>query len=141
MANIENLLEVKTYTAAGYKPVIDFGAWRVALMRSCTDCLPQNIKHFGCHDETDEVFVLLQGRCILFVADGHETIGTIHAQDMEPGKVYNVKRSVWHSHTFDPDALVLIVENRDTCGTNSRDCNLTTPQRKQVVDLTLKFWG
>ena len=96
MANIENLLEVKTYTAAGYKPVIDFGAWRVALMRSCTDCLPQNIKHFGCHDETDEVFVLLQGRCILFVADGHETAGTIHAQDMEPGKVYNVKHRQRH---------------------------------------------
>ena len=46
------------------------------------------------HNETDEVFVLLCGRCILFIGEGDEKVKAVHAQDMQPFKIYNVKKSV-----------------------------------------------
>ena len=133
----EELLEIKTYTGTWYMPLIDSGTWRVALMRWCDDCLPHNITTMARHEETDEVFVLLQGRCILFVGEGQsEGVMEIHAQEMKPSYLYNVKRGVWHSHTFDEDALVLIVENRDTTNRNSRLVDLSDNQRRQIVELT-----
>ena len=45
----------------------------------------------------------------------------IYAQllQLEPGKIYNVKKGVWHTHTLSQDAKVLVVENRDTTYDNS----------------------
>ncbi|MCG2755059.1 MAG: hypothetical protein L6247_05790 [Desulfobacteraceae bacterium] len=138
----EELLEIKTYTGAGYMPLIDYDTWRVALMRWCDDYLPHNITTMACHDETDEVFVLLHGRCILFIGEGQaDGITKIHAQEMKPSYLYNVKRGVWHSHTFDEDALVLIVENRDTTDRNSRLVDLSDNKRRQIVELTDTMWG
>ncbi len=93
------------------------------------------------HDETDEVFVLLRGRCILFLGDGTETVTAIHAQDMQPLKVYNVKKAARHTHTLSRDAMVLIVENRDTTEANSPTCPLNAAQRQRIVDLTRMLWG
>jgi hypothetical protein len=56
-----------------------------------------------------------------------------HAQEMQPGKIYNVRRDVWYTHTLSPDAMVLIVENRDTTYDNSPFCALTQIQRKQII--------
>jgi mannose-6-phosphate isomerase-like protein (cupin superfamily) len=66
------------------------------------------------HDQTDEVFVLLEGRCILFLGAGGDSVTELFAEDMQPLKLYNVKRGTWHSHTLSDDAVVLIVENIDT---------------------------
>jgi hypothetical protein len=136
----ESLLEIREYSGEAYQPLVDYGEWRVALLRPADDMLPQNIHRFQRHDETDEVFVLLQGRCILYIGEGGETITTIHAQDMEPLKVYNVKQGVWHNHTLNEDAVVLIVENRDTSDHNSPFCALDETQREQVVDLCTTLW-
>ncbi|MGD9002176.1 MAG: hypothetical protein PVF04_05880, partial [Anaerolineae bacterium] len=96
----ESLLEVRQYGGEGYWPLVDYGAWRVALLRFADDMLPRNIVHFQRHDETDEVFVLLQGRCLLYIGEGREGIQSLYAEEMVPLKVYNVKRGVWHNHTL-----------------------------------------
>jgi ureidoglycolate hydrolase len=137
----ESLLEVREHDAPDYKPLIDYQTWRVALMNYTPDLVPEKIDRMQKHNETDEVFVLLAGRCILFLGEGHETVTTIHAVDMEPNKLYNVKRGVWHSHTFSEEAKVLIVENRDTTDVNSPFADLSAEQQKQVVELTKKLWG
>jgi hypothetical protein len=136
----EALLEVRAYTDAGYSPVVDYDAWRVAILNYIDELLPQNITHAQRHDETDEVFVLLRGRCILFIGEGDEDVTALHAQDMEPFKMYNVKKSVWHTHTLSEDAMVLIVENRDTTVHNSPTCALDEAQREQLIDLTRALW-
>ncbi|MEE8390481.1 MAG: hypothetical protein V3S14_06750 [Anaerolineae bacterium] len=136
----ESLLEIHAYTGEGYMPVIDYGAWRVAILNYADELLPQNITHMQRHDETDEVFVLLRGRCILFIGEGDEAVTSIFAQDMEPFKMYNVKKSAWHMHTLSKDAMVLIVENRDTTVQNSPTCPLDEAQRKKLVDLTHHLW-
>jgi hypothetical protein len=92
------------------------------------------------HNETDEVFVLLEGRCILFLGKGQDAITSITAVDMVPRKIYNVKRGVWHNHTLNKDASVLIVENSDTTIQNSPKKLLNDDQRRQILDITHELW-
>lgn len=131
-----NLLEISDYTGEGYRPLIDYGQWRVAILRYIDELLPENIGKMQRHDETDEVFVLLNGRCILFLGEGEDSVEAIHAADMQPLKLYNVKRGAWHSHTLDEAAMVLIVENRDTTLANSPEIELSADQRQQLIELT-----
>jgi hypothetical protein len=136
----EKLLEVRDYEKEGYSPVVDYAAWRVAILNFTNVLLPENIKAMQRHDETDEVFVLLFGRCILFIGEGGSEIKSIYAEDMRPFKIYNIKKSVWHTHVLSRDAKVLIVENRDTTLDNSPFCRLNTEQRKSIMDLAEELW-
>ncbi len=140
MAVRDTLLDIQTYIGEGYRPLVDYGAWRVAILRYIDELLPENIGKMQRHDETDEVFVLLTGRCILFIGEGDEQITQIQAQDMEPLKLYNVKRSCWHTHTLSQDATVLIIENQDTAAHNSPEIELNPAQRAQLVTLTGGIW-
>lgn len=134
------LLEIHTHEGPAYRPLVDHGAWRVAMLNYCDELLPENLTRLQRHDETDEVFLLLQGRCILFIGDGAEAAGEVAAVDLAPGKVYNVKRGVWHNHTLSPDASVLVVENRDTTYDNSPFCPLTPQQTGFIVSETRRLW-
>ena len=136
--SIEHLIQQDAYTGVGYSPVVDYGAWRVAVLNFHPELLPENISHFQCHRETDEVFVLLSGTCRLYVAEPHpedpDRIETIHAVDMKPKQIYTIRRGVYHSHTPSEDASILIVENRDTGDVNSNDIELTEAQRTRLQE-------
>ena len=136
----ERLLEICSYDGSGYKPLIDYDKWRVAILRYCDELLPERILTMQRHDETDEVFVLLEGRCILFLGEGGNTIDSITAVDMVPRKLYNVKRGAWHSHTLSNDASVLIVENCDNTVQNSPKMLLNNDQRQEIVAITHELW-
>lgn len=135
MSICESLLEIKEYKDEGYKPVIDYENWRVAVLNYCEELLPENIVKMQKHNESDEVFVLLQGEFILFIGEGRDTIENIHAQKLEPLKMYNVKRGVWHTHTLGIGASVLIVENRNTDLSNSPEMELTEERRKELLEV------
>lgn len=141
MAIDESLLQVAEYGGEGYLPLIDYGQWRVAILRYIDELEPQNLTRMQRHDETDEVFVLLKGRCILFIGGGGEGVTGVHAQDMEPFKLYNVKKGCWHTHTLSHDATVLIVENRDTTDRNSPETELDPQQRAKIIELTNLTWS
>ncbi len=130
-----NLIDVKEYNGEGYKPVVDYDNWRVAVLNYCDELLPENISKMQRHDETDEVFVLLKGECTIFLAEGEAEIENIYAQKLEPYKIYNVKKSVWHNHTLSRDAMVLIVENKDTNNDNSPLKELSKNQREIIIRL------
>ena len=136
----EKLLEVREYNNEGYSPVVDYCAWRVAVLNYSDQLLPQNLKAMQRHNETDEVFILLRGRCILFIGDGDQEVTGLFAVNMEPFKLYNVKKSTWHTHTLDKDAMVLIVENRDTTFDNSPFCPLSDMQQRMIIQLTSDLW-
>lgn len=137
----ETLLEIRQYAGEGYRPLIDFGAWRVAILRYDDELLPEPLMDMQRHDETDEVFVLLTGRCILYLGEGADRVNAIRAIDMEPLKLYNIKRSAWHTRTLSENAAVLIVENCDTSAANSPQVPLGPAQRSQVVRLAGTLWG
>ena len=131
----KRLIEIKEYKGDGYKPLIDFETWRVAVLKYCDELLPENITALQRHDESDEVFVLLQGNCTLFIADGKEEVGTIYQESMELLKLYNIKKSTWHSHTLSKDAVVLIVENANTCLLNSPEIFLKEDEKKMITHI------
>jgi len=136
----EHLLEIHNCEGTGYKPLIDYDKWRVAILRYSDELLPERIITMQRHNETDEVFVLLEGRCILFIGEVNDTITSIAGIDLEPQKIYNVKRGVWHSHTLSNDASVLIVENRDTTNQNSPKKFLNDDQRQRLIEITRELW-
>ena len=136
----EFLIEIREHNQPDYMPLIDYQAWRVALMNYTADLLPEKINRMQKHTETDEVFVLLTGHCILFLGEGEESVTKVHAVDMELYKLYNVKKGAWHSHTFSEDARVLIVENCDTADGNSPFVGLSEDQCKEVVGLAEILW-
>ena len=130
----ESLIEIRSYTGAGFQPLIDFASWRVAIMRHSDAYLPEKINTVERHVATDEVFVLLAGQVTLFVGDGETRAERLLPQVMEPLKLYNVKRNVWHTLVFSRDASVLIVENRDTGPHNTQFDALTPEQRLLIVE-------
>jgi ureidoglycolate hydrolase len=135
MSAPENILEIHQHDGPSYKPLVDFEAWRVALLNFSDDLLPENLTRMQRHNETDEVFVLLAGSCVLFVGEGTESVTRIHAERLQPGQLYNVKRAVWHTHTLSTDAKVLVVENRETTYDNSPFIPLSEAQHRQVMEM------
>ena len=130
-------IEIKTFDEAGSRPVVDFGAWRVAILNYIDELRPAQIHEVQQHAETDAVFVLLAGECLLFTADVADgTTTQVHACPMEAGKIYNVPRGVYHTHTLTPGAKVLIVENVDTNDANSPRAPLTQAHRAEIVRLS-----
>jgi len=129
----EELLEIHEFTGPGYEPVIDYGAWRVAVLNYLDEIHPAKIESMERHNETDEVFVLIKGQGILFLGEGKVEVERIHPQVLEPGKIYNVKKGVWHTVVLSRDGSVLIVENRDTRQENSNYFSLQAAHKLQIL--------
>ena len=119
-----NTLEVSSFDGEGYLPMIDFESWRVAELRYIDELEPDRIDNMQKHNETDEIFVVLQGDFTLFLGGTGEEIGEIEAIKLEPLKLYNVK-----------NCTCLIVENRDTTDDNSPKIKITKEQSNKIVEL------
>jgi len=139
------LLEIHEIVGPGYKPLADYGTWRVAMLRFIDDLTPSLIEYSQRHNETDEVFVLLAGQGVLFIGEGDAQVEKLTPLVMEPLKLYNVKQGVWHNIVLSHDASVLLVENRDTGTANSDDVLLSAEQRKLIVETAARelpaWWG
>ncbi len=135
-----SLLQIREYTGVGYSPVVDSGTWRVAILRYIDELLPDRMDNLHSHAETEEVFILLKGRCILFLAGNKEKPGEIRAADLEKEKVYVVRKGCWHTHTLSEDAIVLIVENRDTDSGNTPHVPLPPEARRRISEITKLLW-
>jgi hypothetical protein len=128
----KEFIDITAYNGIGYKPMIDYENWRVAILRYIDELEIQNLKSMQKHNETDEVFVLLDGNCTLFTAGKGDGIDEIDAVAMEPFRLYNVKKGVWHTHTLDKKATVLIIENKDTSDLNSPKTRLDAKQLEEL---------
>lgn len=140
MMTVEDLIEITDYSGEGYHPLVDFGSWRVAVLRYIDELRPEKINNVECHLETDEVFILFEGKCMLFLAAiENGQIGKMHAVDMMPKMLYTVKKGVYHTHTLSPDAHVIIVENRDTGPDNSHRILLSQSHVDEICELAAEF--
>lgn len=112
-------IEILEYNNGGYSGVMEFESWKVAFLNSDKDWEKENVSYWQKHSLTDEVFVLLEGKCVLYSATDGEKPENFSAVNMEKNKVYNVKKGVWHTHALAQNTKVLIVENADTTMENS----------------------
>ena len=133
------MIDIVEYEGEGYKPLVDFGTWRVAFLRYIDELIPENIQAFERHTETDEVFVLLEGQAVLFLGKGGERIQEIISIEMKPRKLYNVRKNAWHGCVLSRDATILLVENRDTGKENSDYIRLDPSQIGQLVEISGKL--
>jgi len=135
----ESMLEIREYHGEGYKPLIDYGEWRVAILRYLDGLQPDRIDQMERHTETDEVFVLLCGQGILILGGTGAQVEGVYPQVMEHGTLYNVKRNAWHTVLLSRDASILLVENNDTSEQNSEYTPLSTSQRNQIVEQARQY--
>jgi ureidoglycolate hydrolase len=132
----EELLEIREYTGEGFKPLISFGTWRVAVLNFIEDLHPMKIDTLERHPETDEVFVLTRGQGILFLGEGKSRVANLYPMVMEVGKIYNVKPHTWHTIVLSRDASVIIVENNDTDKNKSEYISLEPEQRHFILSVS-----
>ncbi|MDF2543222.1 MAG: hypothetical protein K0S47_2940 [Herbinix sp.] len=133
-------IDISSYQGEGYRPMIDYESWRVAILRYCEELEVQNLRTMQKHNESDEVFILLEGNCTLFTGGLGDKVNEIDAVAMEPMQLYNVKKGVWHTHTLDHKGTVLIVENQNTGDANSPTNVLTNEQIKELRSLFKGFF-
>lgn len=130
----KNEIEIIDFQEQGYLPLVDFGEWRVAVLKFCDDLRIEKILTMQKHSETDEVFVLLQGTCTLLLGGDGEKPEYIRKISMLPHKIYNIKKGVWHNHIMDEQGEVLIVENRNTGDDNSPIALLTRELLQKLTE-------
>lgn len=128
-------LEVSSFNGEGYLPLIDFESWRVAELRYIDELEPDRIDNMQKHNETDEIFVVLEGDFTLFLGGNGDEIGKIEAIKLEPLKLYNVKKGTFHTHTPEKNCTCLIVENKNTTDDNSPKIKITKEQSNKIVEL------
>ena len=131
----DDLLAIREYQGEGYQPLVDFGSWRVAILRWGPGSQAEEIKMMERHTQTDEVFVLLGGRATLIIGGNQGKVDDIQAEVMASGKLYNVKQNTWQTALLSQDAAILIVENRDTGESNSEFFQLNVEQRRVILGL------
>jgi mannose-6-phosphate isomerase-like protein (cupin superfamily) len=117
-------LEILDWTEVGYKPLVFGSGWQVALMNWEPLYDLENVGQIERHNHTDEVFVLLSGRAVMFVVSR----AGVQVEDMRPGVIYNVRKGVWHNNLSTRDASWVIVENRDTHLNDNEFRQLTTEE-------------
>lgn len=84
------------------------------------------------HNETDELFVLLQGKCTLvFANENHDGIMIDYVR-MEPFKVYNIPKALWHNTITEQNTKLLLIEDSSTSSQNSNEMMLSTNQIDEI---------
>ena len=87
------------------------------------------------HNKTDELFVLLSGRCTLISAEEADGGLKMEALEMEPFKVYNIPQSLWHNTVTQKDTKIILIEDVSTGMENSDIIDLTPAQIETLKSL------
>jgi hypothetical protein len=78
--------------------MIDYRSWRVAILRYCEELEIQNLNNMQKHNESDEVFILLEGNCTLFVGENGDSILDIDGVAMKPLALQCKERRLAYSY-------------------------------------------
>lgn len=102
--------------------------WKPANDMAGIDCLER-------HNETDELFILLSGGCTLLSAEEGPGGLALKATRMEPMKVYNSPRGLWHNTVTTREVKLILVEDSSTGAANSEVLPLGPEQLAEVERL------
>ncbi len=102
--------------------------WKPANDVTGIDCLER-------HNQTDELFVLLEGNCTLIFANEINGEHQFEAVKMEKNKVYNIPATLWHNTITQKDTKMVLIEDSNTSMNNSDILTLTKEQIKKVQAL------
>ncbi len=78
------------------------------------------------HDDTDELFLVIEGRLTVQLRDGDVTLG--------PGQLFVVPRGVEHCPITDGDVAVMLIEPAGVVNTGSAGGDLTAAYDDSLLD-------
>ena len=108
---MNTLLSQTSYDGAGIGGIVEGREYTILLLNYLPRLSPDKITDMQRHLETDESFILLQGKAVLFAAAGDEVPGELEHYVMKPGVIYTVPKNIWHTQAMTEDAKILLVEN------------------------------
>lgn len=108
-----NIIEVFNSDNDGFSKILDIENCIIGIIKGCESITEKNQKKTERHLDTEEIFIPIAGKSSLYVGEERYKV------ELEIGKVYNVKKGVWHSFVSDIDALVVVVEKKGTGEKNS----------------------
>ncbi|MBT9431997.1 hypothetical protein JZM24_07335 [Candidatus Sodalis endolongispinus] len=111
---------ITEHEGSGLKMMVESDGWFVGIKNWKPENDLHNLDCLERHLLTDEVFILLAGRCTLVIAekDDNDQL-SLRAIPLQPHKVYRVAKSVWHNTITWPGVKLALIENRDTGVANS----------------------
>ena len=119
-------IQTKKNEGTDYWRAFEFGPWVAAFLNHSDRFDIANLCEFERHNETDEVFGLINGDAYLLVGgSGSEPGEDIEIAKMEIGTMYNVPKGVWHHIVVSEDASTYIVECSNTSKENSEKKPIT----------------
>ena len=128
------LFETYDVKGIGYEKLFHFGSWRVARLNYIEELDLHKLNFIECHQETDEVFVLLNGSCDMVLLKHNDPKSFTHLP-LEKNRVYKIPKGVYHAHALSHDAEVLIIEEENTCDKNSHRIYLNELEMKDIQKL------
>ncbi len=123
------------FTGEGMQRVFENEKWTVGIKNwkpandvSGINCLER-------HNQTDELFVLVEGACTLVYANETEKGLEFGAVKMEKDKVYNIPATLWHNTITRKDTKMILIEDSNTSMDNSDILELNAQQIETVKGL------
>jgi ureidoglycolate hydrolase len=113
------------FTGEGMSRVYENSKWTVGIKNYKPANDIANINCIERHNQTDELFVLLCGNCVLVYATQENGKFIFKALKMEFNKVYSIPQSLWHNTITQPDTKMILIEDSSTGMSNSDVMNLT----------------
>ncbi len=130
-------ITIAEYNDPGFKHVFESKEWAVAIKNYQPLNDLQNLGPFKRHLLSDEVFILLEGKCVLLYDDSANQAGTaMVCEALAKGKVYCVGKGVWHATAVSRDVKLIIVEDRNTSKENTEALQIS---QQQIGDLTQRI--
>lgn len=115
-----------SFDGEGLNRVYENNQWMVGIK----NYKPMNdMDNFSCverHHETDELFVLLKGSCILITAEESGEKLNFNAVSMEKDRVYTIPKGLWHNTITQRDTKLILIEASNTGMENSQVLDLNS---------------
>ena len=118
------------FTQNGYNKLFSFNNWRLATLEYVEEIDNSDIDFLECHHETDEAFILVEGRCkMAFFKNNDPSAHEFQIIELKPKQIYRVLKGVYHAHRISKDAKIILVEEESTSDDNSHRVYLSDQQR------------
>jgi mannose-6-phosphate isomerase-like protein (cupin superfamily) len=131
--------DILTHEGEGISWAYKNDKWVVCIKNWKPDNDINGIHHLEVHHETDEQFILAQGKAILLVADRKDDKFDIEMIEMEQGKVYNVPQERWFYTITQKDTKMMYVQDSGTSAENSDFCEMSESElvavRKRALEI------
>lgn len=109
----------------GFETVFQNEAFKCAFISPSDQYAYGKVKLLKRHNDSDEVFVLLEGSAVLLTQDE----GYAHqVTPLEKSTAYNVTKSTWHHLAVSDDALIFVAESGSMKPENTESINVESEE-------------